>query len=118
MNDFIKKTYGVIADYPWESQPTYAVYRHKANRKWFAVIMDIPKAKLGLDGEGIISVVNLKNDSIMIGSLRKESGIFPAYHMNKAYWITVVLDGTVEESKIKWLLDMSFDLTKKGTVKK
>ena len=118
LKNYIYETYCIKPDCLWIKYPSYEVFRHADSKKWFAVIMDIPKAKLGLEGEGVISVVNLKNDPIMIGSLRKESGIFPAYHMNKAYWITVVLDGTVEESKIKWLLDMSFDLTKKGTVKK
>ncbi len=45
--------------------------------------MDVPKNKLGLAGSDVIDVVNLKCDPILIGSLRKEPGIFPAYHMNK-----------------------------------
>ena len=38
--------------------------------------------------------------------------MFPAYHMSKAHWLTVALDGTTDEDKIKFLLDMSYDLTK------
>ena len=37
--------------------------------------------------------------------------------MNKAYWVSVWLDGTVEREKIEWLLNLSFDLTK-GSNKK
>jgi predicted DNA-binding protein (MmcQ/YjbR family) len=33
--------------------------------------------------------------------------------MNKAYWVSIYLDGTVEREKIEWLLNLSFDLTKK-----
>ena len=56
-------------------------------------------------------VVNWKCDPILIGSLRKENGFFPAYHMNKASWITVALDGSVPDEQIKMLLDMSYNAT-------
>ena len=38
--------------------------------------------------------------------------IFPGWHMNKAHWLSVALDGTVEDEKIKFLVDMSYELTK------
>ena len=79
--------------------------------------MDLPKSKFGVSDSENISVVNLKCDPLLIGSLTKDEGIFPAYHMNKAYWVSVWLDGTVEREKIEWLLNLSFDLTK-GSNKK
>ena len=39
---YIFEVYGVTPDFPWESNPTFAVYRHSNNRKWFALVMDIP----------------------------------------------------------------------------
>ena len=75
--------------------------------------MDIPREKLGMIGDGKISVVNLKCDSRLIGSFRMEPGIFPSWHMNKAHWITVAMDGSVEDDKIRFLVDMSYELTKK-----
>lgn len=80
-------------------------------KKWFALIMDIPRNKLGLQGNEQIDVVNLKCDPLLIGSLRQETGFFSAYHMNKASWITVALDGTVSDDKLKLLLDMSYEAT-------
>lgn len=74
--------------------------------------MDIPGGKLGIPGDGIISVVNVKCDPRLIGSFREEPRIFPAYHMNKAHWPTIALDGSAEEGKLKFLLDMSYALTK------
>lgn len=115
---YITETYGVTADFPWLDYPGYAVYRHKENKKWFAVVMDIPKSKLGVPEEGMTDVVNLKCDPLLIGSLLNEEGIFPGYHMNKAYWITVLLDGTVDEEKLSFLLDLSFELTHKPKRKK
>ena len=73
--------------------------------------MDVPKSKLGLRGDGMIDVVNLKCDSVLIGSLRLEKGIFPAYHMSKDKWISVALDGSIDDEQIKMLLDMSYELT-------
>lgn len=108
----IAQTYGVEGEHPFSGDAATCVFRHQSNRKWFAVIMEIPGAKLGLSGDSSIRVLNVKCDIRLIGSFRQENGIFPAYHMSKAHWLTVALDGTVDADKIKFLLDMSYDLTK------
>ena len=110
---YISETYSILGEHLWMQYPAYIVFRHSGNKKWFAVIMDIPRKNLGLVGDSEISVVNLKCDTRLIGSFREEPGIFPGWHMNKAHWLTVALDGTVEVEKIKFLVDMSFKLTKK-----
>ena len=117
LKNYIMEFYNAEPDFPWINYPDYEVFRHSNNQKWFALIMDIPKAKLGLTDEGIISIVNLKCDPIIIGNLRSENGFFPAYHMNKNNWITVALDGSAADDKIKMLLDMSFELTNVKTKK-
>ena len=109
---YIEETYGAAGERLFAKDPATCVFRHQNNRKWFAVIMEISKAKLGLQDVGDICVVNLKCDVRLIGPFRLEQGIYPAYHMSKAHWLTVLLDGTVGEDKIKFLLDMSYDLTK------
>ena len=106
---YIADKYGCKADYPFAKYSDYAVYRHKDNRKWFAVVMQITAGKLGIDKDGLITVMNLKCDPLIVGSLRKEKGFFPAYHMNKEKWISVLLDADTEQ--IKYLIDMSFNLT-------
>lgn len=112
LQTYIEETYGVKGECLWAKYPTYTVFRHSSNRKWFAAIMEVPGEKLGFSGGGEIPVVNVKCDTRLIGSFREEKGIFPAYHMSKAHWLTVALDNTVEENKIRFLLDMSYDLTK------
>ena len=77
--------------------------------------MDIPKNRIGLENDEIISIVNFKCDPILVGSLILEEGFFKAYHMNKTNWITAALDGSADDEKIKFLLDYSFDVTKKKT---
>lgn len=80
LEEFIIETYNADADYPWLKYPNYEVFRHCNNQKWFALIMDVPKNKLGLQSEELLDVVNFKCDSLLIGSLRGEPGFFPAYH--------------------------------------
>ncbi|MGN0256119.1 MAG: MmcQ/YjbR family DNA-binding protein [Eubacterium sp.] len=111
LESFILETYSADADHPWRSFPDYQVFRHSGNRKWFALIMDIPKEKLGLHGGELIDVVNLKCDSVMIGLLLDKPGFFPAYHMSRSHWITVALDGSVPDDEIKTLLDRSYQAT-------
>ena len=111
LKTYIVETYDAASDFPWEQYPNYEVFRHINNKKWFALIMTVPKVKLGLQSEGIVDVVNFKCDPLLIGGLRSEQGVFPAYHMSKDHWITVSLDGSVPDDKIKMLLDMSFGLT-------
>ena len=108
---YLTDIYCAEGEHLFAKYPSFLVFRHKGNKKWFAVIMDIPRKNLGLEGENEISVVNLKCDTRLIGSFRLEPGIFPGWHMNKAHWLTVALDGTVEDEKIKFLVDMSYELT-------
>lgn len=113
--NYITETYSAEEEHPFMQYPDFAVFRHANNKKWFAVIMNITKNKLGLKDDGRIDIINLKCDPVMTGSLRNDCGIFPAYHMSKTNWISVSLDGSVDDDKIKWLLDLSFDLTSKKT---
>ena len=110
--EFIKKKYKVSPEYPWAKYDSNAVFRHTDNKKWFALVMDVQREKLGLHGEEYVDVVNLKMDDIFFRDmLLRQNGIFPAYHMNKQHWITVLLDGTVPEEKVFELIDMSFMAT-------
>ena len=109
---WLTETYSCSGEHLFARYPSFQVFRHQGNRKWFAVIMDIPRKNLGLTGAGEISVVNLKCDTRLIGTFREEPGIFPGWHMNKAHWLSVALDGTVDDDKLRFLTDMSHELTK------
>lgn len=74
LKNFILETYPASADHPWLQYPNYEVFRHNSNQKWFAVVMELPKSKLGLQGEERMDVVNLKCDPILTGSLLTEKG--------------------------------------------
>lgn len=114
--EYALDVYSVSPDFPWADSPGFAVLRHNDNKKWFGVIMDISPSKIGLQGDKSVDVMNIKCDPLMIGSLIGDEGFYPAYHMNKNYWVTVLLDGSLEMNKVCALLDMSFELTSRKAI--
>lgn len=107
--EHIQNKYGTDPEHLWTKYPNYSVFRHPMSGKWYAIIMDIPKVKLGLDGNDTVYVLDIKCDPLMIGSLLSERGFYPAYHMNKNTWISIVLDGSLSYDKIYALIELSFD---------
>ena len=107
--EYVKKQYGTVPEYLWKESPESAVLRHP-NGKWYAVLMQVEKSKLGLEGDTKVDIIDVKCDPDMVGLLTETYGFLPGYHMNKKYWITMLLDGTVSEAKILDFLDMSYDL--------
>ena len=108
---YVKKTFQTEPDYPWRRFPEYAVLRHGGNGKWYGLILNLPKARLGLEGEGNIDVINLKSDHVLDIIVNSASGALPAYHMNKKHWITLVLDGVFPDDELYGLIDESHGLT-------
>ena len=109
---YIKNKYGDELEFLWEKSPKNAVVRRKSSKKWYAVILTVSKRKLNLDSDEIIEVINLHNIVEEIKKLIDNKKYFPAYHMNKKYWCTICLDGTVELEEIYKLVDVSYELAK------
>ena len=107
--EWAKEIYGAEPDYPWNDWN--CVLRHKNNKKWFALVIEVNAKKLGLQEDKTVDVLNIKCDPMMIGSLRMKEGFFPAYHMSKENWITAALDGSASDETLKTLLDMSHQAT-------
>ena len=104
-------TYGTSPDYPFDEDFETAVLRHSENRKWYAIVMKISRRKFGFDSYEVIDVVNLKLPTEMFGSFGAADGIYPAYHMNKLHWISVLLPDAPEDV-VRFLVDVSFEATK------
>lgn len=105
--------YGVRADYPFEEDFETGVFRHSDSGKWFAIAMRVDESKIGHSGGKIIDIVNLKCAPEVIESIvGVEAGIYRAYHMNKAHWITLALS-ECDEGTLSWLLGVSYELTRK-----
>lgn len=67
--------------------------------------------RLGPIDPAVVDVVNLKVTPDMVEPLMKVHGVFPGYHMDKRHWVSVILDGWVDDDFILKLLKDSFDLT-------
>ena len=109
--EYCLDTYGTSADYPFEEDFETAVLRHESNRKWYALVMTISRRKLGIDSDEIIDVVNLKLPTEMFGSFGVSDGVYPAYHMNKLHWISVLLPDASDDI-MQFLVNVSFETTK------
>ena len=104
-------TYGTAPDDPFDGNIETAVLRHTDSRKWYAVVMKVSRRKLGIDRDEMIDVVNLKLPTEMFGSFGAADGVYPAYHMNKLHWVSVLLPDA-REDLIQTLLQFSFQATK------
>ena len=106
---YAKDRFGTDAEYLWSDIPGAAVFRHSASKKWYGLIMGVPSAKLGLPGDDSVDVLDVKCNTIMIGSLLSEKGFLPAYHMNKNHWLSILLNDSVPDDQIFSLLELSYD---------
>ena len=109
---YVKNKYGDELEFLWEKSPKNAVVRRKSSNKWYAVILTIPKRKIGLKSDEVIEVINLHNIPKEIEKLIDYKRYFPAYHMNKKHWCTICLDGTIELKEIYKKIDISYELAK------
>lgn len=109
--EWIKQKYNGTPEFLWEKFPGHAVFRNQYTEKWYGLIANIDAAKIDTARKGKIEVLNIKIDKDEIQILLKQRGFYPAYHMNKKSWISVILDETVSDEKIQHLLDESYDLS-------
>lgn len=68
--DYVKTRYNTVPDYPWHD--ANAVLRHADNRKWYGLVMEVGRDKIGLSGDGTVDVINVKCDPMLGGSLRMQ----------------------------------------------
>lgn len=108
---YIKEKYGDEPQFLWAKTPQNAVFRHKDSLKWYGAILNVAKQKLGISQIGNTDILDLKCDPLLIGSLRDGKTYFPAYHMNKEHWITILLDDNVQLDKVFSLIDLSYKIT-------
>ena len=107
----VQEKYGNQLEYLWEKSPDTAVLRHEGNQKWYAVLMRISWDKLEKGREGLVEAVNLKQDQV--SDLLVKKGIYPAFHMNKRYWISLPLNDTLSDEQVLELFERSWFLTSK-----
>ena len=95
--DICLAEYGTEPDYPFDGDFETAVLRHEQSRKWYAIVMRVSRRKFGLEGDERVEVVNLKRPVELMDAFGQEDGVYPAYHMNKAHWVSVLLSDVPRE---------------------
>ncbi|MFR0579725.1 MmcQ/YjbR family DNA-binding protein [Limosilactobacillus mucosae] len=104
--------YHVAPDFPWQSKSfkAYGVFRHLDSGKWFGLIMNVQRGLVTKnDDEQTVDIINLKSDSMPLD----DRSVFPPYHMNHKYWISVILDDQLSDDNLMKMIDESFRLTGK-----
>lgn len=105
---WVSEQYGTTPDFPFENDNYSAVLRHPCG-KWYGLVFSVPTRTFG-GNDGYVDAVNLKCDPALADLIRDEPYIAPAYHMNKKHWISVLLDGSAPDDRVKFLVDHSFGL--------
>lgn len=104
---FIEK-YNTEPEYLWERTPNGCIFR--TNKKWYGIIMNVPYKSLGIDKDGVVDIINLKNSPDKITKLIDNENYLKAYHMNKKYWITILINNSLNLEEVKKLIDESYDI--------
>ena len=110
--DYVREKYGTFPEEPWEDN-NHTTIKTSNSKKWYGIFMYLPYKTLGLERNGKIDVLNVKLNPELIESLIDKKHFFPAYHMNKKYWITILLDSDTDLNLVKSLIDESFKLVEK-----
>lgn len=110
---YIKQKYGDELEFLWQKFSGNAIVRRSDNDKWYAVFLQVQKNKIGLSGDEMIEILDVRAESDEIESLVDGEHFFPGYHMNKKHWLTMVFDGSLSVEEICRRVDKSYELAKK-----
>ena len=111
--EYCERKFGTEPEAPWEDSPDAYTFKTAKRNKWYALFMTIPYKSLGLVAKGTLDVVNIKLPPEKVLDLIDRVHFYPAYHMNKKHWITIVLDKEVDEPLVQQLLEESYGLIEK-----
>lgn len=110
--EYARKKYGGTLEFLWKDTPQNAVLRRKDNQKWYAALLTVSGKKLGLASDDDVEILNLKGKPEQIESLIDGKNYFPAWHMNKKHWYSVLLNGEIPTQDICAHTDESYSLAK------
>ena len=108
---YVKERYNSTTVKPFKTNPDIKALVTTKN-KWYALFLDVEYNKLQKDSlvDSKVKIINLKHLSSEISTVINNRNIFPAYHMNKNHWISVVLDNNIDIEYVKGLIEISYDL--------
>ena len=107
---YVQETYGDEIEYPWKDMDA-AVIRSHLTKKWYAVFLKVHPSKIGLGGSQPIRIMDLHGTAEQVASWVDGERYFPGWHMNRKYWYTICLDGSVPMDELQRRIDASFALS-------
>lgn len=113
ITNLIIKKYGDEPEFLWKTTPGSGVFRNQESGKWYLAILDVDRSKIQKNRKGIVEVALIKLHPENVVKITKQEHFYPGWHMNKKYWITVILDETVSDDKIMELIEESHSFTVK-----
>ncbi len=117
--EYVRKKYKSPVEALWARFPDYAVFRHEDNGKWYGLVMDVPRNRLGLPGEERVDILNVKlPDPLFRDLMIQKEGYFRGYHISRGNWMSILLDGTVPFSEVCGWIDTSYETTASKAKKK
>ena len=111
--NYCNNKYGGNHVNPFKKHPDILAFVNEKN-KWYALMSNVDYSKLNKNPDITIKVkiLNVKYPTDKILEIIDNKNIFPAYHMNKKHWISIVLDKNIKLETIKELIDISYSLVK------
>lgn len=107
---YAREKYATDPEYLWQKTPDAFILRNSKNKKWYALIMRVKKSVFIPDAMGFTDIINLKCEPITRECLLAEERAFPAYHMNKQKWISIILDSNIDFQILCNLIDESYNI--------
>ena len=111
--NYCNNKYGENHVNPFKKHPDILAFVNEKN-KWYALFLDVDYSKLkkNTDITTKVKILNIKYPTDKILDIIDNKNIFPAYHMNKKHWISIVIDKNIKLETIKELIDISYSLVK------
>lgn len=107
---YVMAEFGTVPEKPWDNYDSYCTLKTNLSKKWYGVFMIIPGSYLGIKKNENVDVLNIKLEPDEVKKLIDNKQYFPAYHMNKKHWITILLNRNTDLNIIKELISKSFYL--------
>ena len=107
---YIKDKYNDELEFLWEKFDDNGIWRNKNNKKWYAALLTVKATYFNIDSNDIIEVIDLRYEKGKTSNIIDNKKVFPGYHMNKSSWITIKLDGSMDNLELFKLIDNSYNI--------
>lgn len=113
--DHVATTYGLAPAHPFKRHPEIIGFKVRTVDKLFGIFLPVDYCRLDKTSTRTdqVLVLNLKGQPDHILERIDKCRYFPAYHMNKKHWFSVLLDAQTDWDQLISLLAESYRLVKK-----